>query len=107
MHFLSWRPDLVRCGTDVKYVKSKDPADVCVFPGKEYTQYSCHNVHLQYPWVMELTIHPQILRVVTAILGPDVILLDSRFICKYPAISPDGTSGKDGLPYVPWHQDMR
>uniref|UniRef100_A0A3B5K858 Zgc:174917 n=1 Tax=Takifugu rubripes TaxID=31033 RepID=A0A3B5K858_TAKRU len=43
----------------------------------------------------------------TAILGPDVILLDSRFICKYPAISPDGTSGKDGLPYVAWHQDMR
>lgn len=56
---------------------------------------------------MELTRHPQVLRVVTAILGPDVILLDSRFICKYPTISPEGSSGKDWLPYVAWHQDMR
>lgn len=95
-------------GKDVKYVKNKKPANVhSVFPGTEYTQYSLHNVHLQYPWVMELTRHPQVLRVVSAILGPDVILLDSRFICKYPTISPDGNDGEDGLPYVAWHQDMR
>uniref|UniRef100_A0A3B3YEY3 Uncharacterized protein n=1 Tax=Poecilia mexicana TaxID=48701 RepID=A0A3B3YEY3_9TELE len=67
--------------------------------GTAYTQYSLHNVHLQYPWVMSLTKHPRILRVIQAILGPDVILLDSRFICKYPTIKP--------LPYVAWHQDMR
>lgn len=75
--------------------------------GEEYTQYSLHNVHLQYPWVSDLTKHPQILQVIKAILGPDVILLDSRFICKYPALKPDGSSGENRLPYVAWHQDMR
>ena len=78
-----------------------------IFSGEEYTQYSLHNVHLQYPWVSDLTKHPQILQVVKAILGPDVILLDSRFICKYPTLKPDGSGGENGLPYVAWHQDMR
>ncbi|XP_051276371.1 L-threonyl-[L-threonyl-carrier protein] 4-chlorinase [Dicentrarchus labrax] len=85
--------------------------------GEEYTQYSLHNVHLQYPWVRDLTKHPQILKVIKAILGPDVILLDSRFICKYPTLKPDNQGdeegktrtevGGNGLPYVAWHQDMR
>lgn len=87
--------------------------------GEDYTQYSLHNVHLQYPWVKDLTVHPEILKVVKAVLGPDVILLDSRFICKYPALKPDaeekkegetkpdGSVGENGLPYVAWHQDMR
>ncbi|XP_031713507.1 uncharacterized protein LOC116389176 [Anarrhichthys ocellatus] len=80
--------------------------------GEEYTQYSLHNVHLQYPWVRGLTKHPQIIQVVKAILGPDVILLDSRFICKYPTLKPDIQKTeegeiKPGIPYVAWHQDMR
>ncbi|XP_047440361.1 probable alpha-ketoglutarate-dependent hypophosphite dioxygenase [Mugil cephalus] len=88
--------------------------------GEEYTQYSLHNVHLQYPWVMGLAKHPRLLQVVTAVLGPDVILLDSRFICKYPALKAADIQGKEenqtkaevnvgdgGLPYVAWHQDMR
>lgn len=95
--------------------------------GEEYTSYSLHNVHLQYQWVMRLAKHPRVLQVVKAILGHDVILLDSRFICKYPA-SPRTKAkqaGKDiitlasdeeevtpvesetGLPFVAWHQDMR
>ncbi|XP_040904261.1 L-proline trans-4-hydroxylase-like [Toxotes jaculatrix] len=88
--------------------------------GEEYTQYSLHNVHLQYPWVMGLIKHPRVLQAVKAALGPDIILLDSRFICKYPALKPaniqeseegetkpDGNTGENGLPYVAWHQDMR
>ncbi|XP_029297470.1 uncharacterized protein LOC115014617 [Cottoperca gobio] len=80
--------------------------------GEEYTQYSLHNVHLQYSWVRGLTNHPQIMQVVKAILGPDVILLDSRFICKYPILKPDiqeneEGENKPGLPFVAWHQDMR
>ncbi|XP_053180087.1 probable alpha-ketoglutarate-dependent hypophosphite dioxygenase [Scomber japonicus] len=86
--------------------------------GEEYTQYSLHNVHLQYPWVMDLTKHPRLLEVITAILGLDVILLDSRFICKYPALKSSDTqenkeeeskpaAGENTLPYVAWHQDMR
>lgn len=76
-------------------------------PGEDYTQYSLHNVHLQYPWVRELTTHPHILEVIKAVLGPDVILLDSRFICKYPAVRAEGGAGEEPLPYVAWHQDMR
>lgn len=75
--------------------------------GEDYTQYSLHNVHLQYPWVRELTTHPQILQVIKAIVGPDVILLDSRFICKYPVVRTEGGAGEEALPYVAWHQDMR
>uniref|UniRef100_A0A8C6T6F9 Zgc:174917 n=1 Tax=Neogobius melanostomus TaxID=47308 RepID=A0A8C6T6F9_9GOBI len=73
--------------------------------GIEYTSYSLHNVHLKYDWVMALTKHPRVLEVVRAVLGPDVILLDSRFICKYPALKPNGA--EEELPYVAWHQDMR
>ncbi|XP_071773090.2 putative alpha-ketoglutarate-dependent hypophosphite dioxygenase [Centroberyx gerrardi] len=88
--------------------------------GEEYTQYSLHNVHLQYQWVMGLAKHPRVLQVVQAILGPDVILLDSRFICKYPTLNPATAESElitvssekeevkpNGLPYVAWHQDMR
>ncbi|KAK2849292.1 hypothetical protein Q5P01_009126 [Channa striata] len=80
--------------------------------GEEYTQYSLHNVHLQYPWVKDLTTHPRVLEAVRAVLGPDVILLDSRFICKYPTLKPDQIlenkeGGESTLPYVAWHQDMR
>eukprot|EP00063_Salmo_salar_P093983 XP_014068818.1 PREDICTED: uncharacterized protein LOC106612301 [Salmo salar] len=100
--------------------------------GEEYTQYSLHNVHLQYPWVMGLAKHPHILQVVQSILGSDVILLDSRFICKYPTTpTPHPTATQAGndaitltseeemkssekdqqnetrLPFVAWHQDMR
>lgn len=73
--------------------------------GTEYTKYSLHNVHQTYPWVMALTTHPRVLQVVKAVLGRDVILLDSRFICKYPTL--DSDKADDELPYVAWHQDMR
>ncbi|KAJ8407050.1 hypothetical protein AAFF_G00287260 [Aldrovandia affinis] len=61
--------------------------------GKEYTQYSLHNVHLQYNWVMALAKHTRVLETIRTLLGPDVILLDSRFICKYPVLG-DITSGE-------------
>lgn len=73
--------------------------------GTEYTSYSLHNVHQKYDWVMALTQHPRVLEVVKAVLGPDVILLDSRFICKYPTLKTN-RAGEE-LPYVAWHQDMR
>lgn len=73
--------------------------------GKEGAQYSLHNVHLKHPWVMEIASHPNILRHVCQILGQNIILLDSRFICKYPETDlaqPNGTK-----PFVAWHQDVR
>lgn len=77
---------------------------------------------------MGLAKHPRVLQVVQAVLGDDVILLDSRFICKYPAlkanipskhaddsivtceeeeVKEDMAIQESGLPYVAWHQDMR
>lgn len=73
---------------------------------------------------MALAKHPKLLEVVTAVLGPDIILLDSRFICKYPVskmqksngvIQPNNTCDKEkdgiekpeAMPFVAWHQDMK
>ncbi|XP_057205582.1 L-proline trans-4-hydroxylase isoform X2 [Triplophysa rosa] len=97
--------------------------------GEDYTAYSLHNIHMEYEWARGLAKHPRLLQVVTAALGPDVILLDSRFICKYPvsnkqqnndviAYNQSGNSceekkegsaneEKDSLPFVAWHQDMK
>ncbi|XP_075429113.1 putative alpha-ketoglutarate-dependent hypophosphite dioxygenase isoform X1 [Ascaphus truei] len=73
--------------------------------GKEYTQYSLHNAHMQYEWVMSLAVHPNLLEVITAVLGPNIILLDSRFICKYS--STDVPHKNNTVPYVAWHQDIK
>ncbi|XP_052470117.1 L-threonyl-[L-threonyl-carrier protein] 4-chlorinase-like [Carassius gibelio] len=92
--------------------------------GEDYTAYSLHNIHTECDWVMALAKHPKLLEVVTAVLGPDIILLDSRFICKYPVCNKpaktqeiqlnntcskekDRTEETDGLPFVAWHQDMK
>ncbi|ROI15837.1 Phytanoyl-CoA dioxygenase domain-containing protein 1 [Anabarilius grahami] len=82
--------------------------------GVDYTAYSLHNIHQECDWVMALAKHPRLLEVVTAVLGPDVILLDSRFICKYPVQKPKSNGviqlsneKKDEMPFVAWHQDMK
>ncbi|XP_072520007.1 L-threonyl-[L-threonyl-carrier protein] 4-chlorinase [Salminus brasiliensis] len=99
--------------------------------GEDYTSYSLHNIHMEYDWVMALAKHPRVLEMITAVLGPDVIMLDSRFICKY-SVSRESVAKTEesngiipfhqeseaekevseqksdsGLPYVAWHQDMK
>ncbi|XP_069505041.1 L-threonyl-[L-threonyl-carrier protein] 4-chlorinase-like [Ambystoma mexicanum] len=73
--------------------------------GKEHTQYSLHNIHQSHPWAMDLATHPHTLEAITAVLGPNVILLDSRFICKYPSSAVPHK--EDTAPYVAWHQDIK
>ena len=51
--------------------------------------------HMYLPWVHELAVNPVILDVIEAILGPDLLLFDSRWFTKQPG---DGT-------FVSWHQD--
>ncbi|XP_014779083.1 uncharacterized protein LOC106875445 [Octopus bimaculoides] len=71
--------------------------------GKENSQYSLHNVHTKLPWVMKMAAHPNILHPLRAILGDNIFVLDSRFICKYPDKE---NSRMDGAKqYVAWHQD--
>lgn len=75
------------------------------FLGKQASQYSFHNIHVNQPWVLQVASHANILKPVKEILGPNVILLDSRFICKYP--DDDVRSVGADQAFVAWHQDMR
>ncbi|CAG5118544.1 unnamed protein product [Candidula unifasciata] len=70
--------------------------------GEENATYSLHNKHLTDDWVLRLATHPNMLRPLKAILGPNMILLDSRFICKYPV-----KESEDKEAFVAWHQDVR
>lgn len=68
--------------------------------GKENATYSMHNVHMTHEWVLKVATHPRMLAPIKAILGPNLIVLDSRFITKYPT-----PADKDA--FVAWHQDVR
>src|SRR5262245_26430239 len=54
-------------------------------------------------FVWELATHPTILDYVSAVLGPDVMLLATHFFCKYPA--PEEAGGQPER-FVAWHQDV-
>lgn len=51
--------------------------------------------HLHFPWAYELATHPAIADAVEGVLGPDVVILSSLLLCKYPR-DPD---------FASWHQD--
>ncbi|KAK7099657.1 phytanoyl-CoA dioxygenase domain-containing protein 1-like [Littorina saxatilis] len=68
--------------------------------GQDNATYSLHNTHMTTEWVLRLATHPKMLAPLKAILGPSLILLDSRFITKYP--TPEEKNA-----FVAWHQDVR
>ena len=76
--------------------------NIIYITGKENAQYSLHNVHTKDQWVLKLATHTNILDALKPLLGDDIVLLDSRFICKYPC-----NEIEDGEKYVAWHQDVR
>ena len=67
------------------------------FAGKQASQIGLTNLHKQNERIWELVHHPSVLAAVTAVLGPDLLLLGSHFFCKYPDIAES---------YVSWHQDV-
>ncbi|KAK3777607.1 hypothetical protein RRG08_021723 [Elysia crispata] len=69
---------------------------------EEKATYSMHNLHVKEEWVLRLATHPNLLAPLKAILGPNMILLDSRFICKYPVGAEEEKEA-----FVAWHQDAR
>lgn len=75
------------------------------FSGKENAQYNLHNVHVENPWVLKVATKPSVLKPLKEILGPNLILLDSRFICKYPNEEVPQKDGSEA--FVAWHQDVR
>lgn len=52
--------------------------------------------HLVYPWIAQLVAHPAVLRVVRALIGPNVLAWVSEFNTKPPR-----TPG-----FFSWHQDL-
>jgi ectoine hydroxylase-related dioxygenase (phytanoyl-CoA dioxygenase family) len=51
--------------------------------------------HLFFPWVYELATHPLVVEAAADLLGADVLVDSSLFLCKHAC---DGT-------FAPWHQD--
>lgn len=54
-------------------------------------------LHLTERFVYNLTTHPLVLKAVTTLIGPNILLWGSNVICKYPG---DGAR-------IAWHQDAR
>jgi hypothetical protein len=90
--------------------------------GRERCQIGLLDRHFDQRFVWELATHPGILDAVTAVIGPDVMLLATHFFCKYPDGGEEPEPGRDRegaerrarLPhgrgsvgkYVAWHQDV-
>ena len=51
--------------------------------------------HLCFRWAYDLALEPAVLRAVTALIGPDVLVHSATLFHKLP----------DGRAFVPWHQD--
>ena len=64
--------------------------------GKEKCEIGLIDWHFDYQFIWELAIHPKIVDVIEALIGPDVMLLATHFFCKY------GPREK----FVAWHQDV-
>lgn len=63
--------------------------------GAAYCASELFSPHERYPFVWEIASHPALVRCVSSLLGDDVLLLATRFFCKY-----GGTPAFAG-----WHQD--
>ncbi len=63
---------------------------------KEGRNKSVHNRHRDLEFVWELASHPATLDCIEALIGPDILLLDTQFFCKH---GPDPK-------FVAWHQDI-
>ena len=75
--------------------------NIAILSGKKEATYSLHNKHMTEEWIYRLATHGNVLGPLQTLLGNNLILLDSRFICKYPVSEVD----KEG--FVAWHQDQR
>jgi non-heme Fe2+,alpha-ketoglutarate-dependent halogenase len=51
--------------------------------------------HLHFRWAYDLATHPEVLDVVEAIIGPNILVHTTSIFCKYP----------HDPAYVSWHQD--
>jgi ectoine hydroxylase-related dioxygenase (phytanoyl-CoA dioxygenase family) len=64
----------------------------------ERAGFGFQNVHFQHRFAWEIATHPGILDLVSAILGPDIVLTNVRFLCK--------NGGPEEDAFFAWHQDV-
>jgi ectoine hydroxylase-related dioxygenase (phytanoyl-CoA dioxygenase family) len=72
--------------------------------GRERCQIGLLDRHVDQRFVWELATHPAIVACVSAVLGPDVMLLATHFFCKYP--EPGDVREDRAAKFVAWHQDV-
>jgi len=70
--------------------------------GRERAQIGLIDRHFDNEFIWRLATHPEILDCVSALIGPDVLLLSTHFFCKYG----DANGVDAGRKYVAWHQDV-
>ena len=64
--------------------------------GAEKCEIGLIDWHFDHEFIWKLAIHPNIVDVIEALIGPDIMLLATHFFCKY------GPKEK----FVAWHQDV-
>jgi hypothetical protein len=82
--------------------------------GREKSQVGLFDRHRDIEFVWRMATHPNILRCIDAIVGPNVFLLSSLFFCKYPPPRPTFArqikavlgAAPEEAKFVDWHQDL-
>ncbi len=65
--------------------------------GKERSTFGLQNLHFKEPFVWEMATHPRVLDLMQQIMGQDILLFRTVFMCKYPSRNSRG--------FFAWHQD--
>ena len=67
--------------------------------GKETASIGMVSRHFEYEFIWRLAADERVVDVMSALMGPDVMLLATHFFCKYPGV-------EEGKKFVAWHQDV-
>ena len=88
----------IRVMTDREVVSYRESFDALeAAEGRDKAQVGLFDRHFDQEFIWQIATNPRILDCVTAVLGPNVLLLSTHFFCKY------GTNKN----FVAWHQDLR
>lgn len=68
-------------------------------PGQKFPPQT-NSLHFQHRFLAELAIHPNVLNIMRYILGPDLVLIGTSIVTKYPQV-------EAGTSYVGYHQDLK
>ncbi len=65
--------------------------------GKEKCTFGLQDYHFEERFIWEMATHAKVLETIQQFIGPDILLYNTRFMCKYPV--------KDIKGFFAWHQD--